>query len=217
MGDFVELLFALIAGFFWLFGSSIFRKRDEGGSYQQPSSSENKEMGNNRESGDSEERQRQIREAIRRKIAERRQQSDSEPVVTLEEDPQKQYREFFDQQKEANESSAYARSMEEEASGETFSWNLEGSTYEQEMQKRLQEIEATKRKAEALKKKAKQKAQIYGSEQSKTAVEQESELFTGSIQSALKNPKNAQAAVVYREILGKPVGLRSPSENGLGV
>ena len=215
MGDIVELLFAIIAGVFWLFGSTFFRKREEDDPYQQPLPSRNKKNGNDRKNDDSEERQRQIREAIRRKIAERRQENEPEPIPAFEPEPryQEEHNKSFEPGKALSEPTAFIEPTEAEA----FSWNIEANTYEQDMEERLQEIEATKRKAEKLRNKVKKITSGDEDTIPSRRSEQDLVLSLGSVKSALKNPKNAQAAIVYREILGKPVGLRRPSENNLNV
>jgi hypothetical protein len=213
MGDILEILFAIVAGFFWLFGGSLFKKRKKSESSEPTSSQPNNEREDDQPFSDQEARQREIREAIRRKIEERRQPSGSEPVVALEPEPQYQdYSESSEPQAEADGSLVYAES----AADETFSWDVGGNAYEQEMQARLEEIEATKRQAEALKKKIKQDTQDYYDTDHHESAEQEHVLSVGAVHSALKNPQSVRAAFIYGEVLGKPVGLRNPSETGLG-
>lgn len=217
MGDIIELLFAIIAGFFWLFGGTLFKSRDEDSSYPQTSSPRNKNKQDDTASDDAEERQRQIREAIRRKIAERRQQGGPEPMVVLEPFEQEpQYPQEQSESFEPREDDSEPAVAKESTGAETFSRGTEANAYEQEMQARLQEIEATKRKAEKLRSKVKQITSDSEDAYSGRRSGQEAALSLGSLTSALRNPKNARAAIVYREILGKPLGLRSSSEDNSG-
>ncbi len=202
MNDIVELIFAIVAGFFWLFGGSLFRKREEDPApptaaqksrTSEPSSNENEQT-----------HQQEIRDAIRRKIAERRQQSDAEPVVILKQEP---YKQTFGQPDQASKPLAYEESVEEEAPEERFSWAAETSPYEKEMQQRLKELEETKRQAEALKKKLTQKTKTGRNGDSKSDAEPRETIYAGSIRSGIKDPRTLRTAFIYKEILGEPVGL----------
>ena len=77
MGDILEIIFAIVAGFFWLFGSSLFKRREVDESSQPTSPQRRNRRESDSLSSEQEARQREIREAIRRKIEERRQQSAS--------------------------------------------------------------------------------------------------------------------------------------------
>ena len=220
MENILEIIFTIIVGFFWFFGGSIFNKREEDESYPQTSSRKNKRTRGNQADSDSEARQREIREAIRRKIAERRQQAEPEPMVAFEPEPQhrEEYRKSNKPQEEVSKPLVFAESAEESVEV-PFSLNIEVNAYEQEMHARLQEIEATERRAEALRSQMKQMAPDSEDTDSGKGFSfgQEPALSLGSVKSALKSPGNARAAFVYKEILEKPMGLRNPSEIGLGV
>ena len=218
MENILEVIFTLVFGFFWLFGSTLFKRRENDESEQPTPPRRRRKSERDQESADSKSRQQEIREMIRRKIAERRQQSDSEPLVVVAE-PEPQYQQQYESVEPQRKMAAPADSVQspKEAIGETFSWNAENNAYEQEMQERLKAIEATRRKAEALKKKVKEVKQgQHGSSQEESASREGALLF-GSVQSALKNPRAVRAAFIYGEILGKPIGLRASSENSLGA
>lgn len=217
MGDILELIFALVVGFFWLFGGALFRQREGDESSQPAAPRQKKQRGGESSSSDPEARQREIREAILRKIQERRQESDSRPVI-LETKPT--YAETAAApQKEVAEPATSIKSAAEKTKEGEFSWEMEGNPYALEMQKRLQEIEATNRRAAALTKEVRQATQDhYAIDRDKSAksAQREVALSVGSARSALKNPENVRAAIVYGEILGKPIGLRNPFESRLG-
>ena len=213
MENILEVIFTLVFGFFWLFGSTLFKRRENDESEQPTPLRRSRKSESDQESSDYESRQQDIREMIRRKIAERRQQSDSEPPVVVAE-PETQNRQQYEsvEPQRRVESSVDSVQSPKEAVGETFSWNAESNAYEQEMQERLKAIEATKRKAEALKKKVKGIKQDQNESSQKDNTSQEGALLFGSVQSALKNPRAVRAAFIYGEILGKPIGLRSSSD-----
>ena len=194
MNDIFELIFALVAGFFWLFGSSFFKRRGEEEPHQ-PTTTQRNSTEEQTPYDAEQTRQQEIRDAIRRKIAERRQQADVEPVVVVRSEPQQR--------------ESYDLPFESEVSEETVYQNLGTSPYEQEMQERLLEIEETKRQSEALKKKLTQqkntdsKGDLDGNRKPQEA------LFSGSIQSILTNSQNIRTAFICKEILGKPVGLQN--------
>jgi hypothetical protein len=214
MEDILELIIAIVAGFFWLFGGSLFKRREEDESYQPTSSQRSNRRKSKSSSNEQEARQQEIRETIRRKIAERRQQSNAEPVLFPEPEPQYQ-RQSTELQEEMNKPPAYASPSDQEATKAPFSLDMGNSHYGQEMQERLNEIESTKRRAEALKKKVKQVTQDHYTIDRRKSSDTKSVLSFGSVQTTLKNPATVRMAFVYSEILGKPVSLRSSSQIGI--
>lgn len=203
MDSILEIIVTIVVGFFWLFGNTLFNKNQE----NPPTTPKRKRKRDSDQTfSEVEARQREIRESIRRKIEERRQQqSESKPVVALEPEPQ----EVID------EPVVFAESVETNME-DPFSENLVGNVYEREMQKRLQEIEATKRKAEALRSKVQSAVPNKGNISERSSKQENLPTF-GSIKSALRNKENVKAAFIYKEILGKPVGLQSQSEIGSGI
>lgn len=206
--EILKVVGGLIFGAIYLFGNQIFKSKDEDA--PRPPTLP-------RQSGDSDDapedyaaRQRQIQEAIRRKIMERRQATSTpasppEPVSAHRE----RHKQVADRHKETHQRAPHVERTPEVDSR----FDTSGNAYEEQMQARLQQIEATKRRAEALKRQA-------GS--SATAAKGKSErkrstrggLLSGSVRSVLRDPGAARTAFVYGEVLGKPVGLRS---SGSGV
>lgn len=203
MESILEIIVTIVVGFFWLFGNTLFNKNQE----DSPTvPGRKKKRGNDQASGDSEARQREIRESIRRKIEERRQQqSEPRPVVAFEPEPQE----------EVHEPVVIAEPVETNTE-DTFSWSLGENPYGLEMQKRLQEIEATTRKAEALRSEVQSKVSDDNTTSNQNSL-QENILTFGAVKSALKNPQNVRTAFIYKEILGKPIGLQNRSEMGSGI
>ena len=119
------------------------------------------------------ERQRKIEEEIRRKIAERRGEEGSrDPLDAPSSNP---------------------------APIQTHS---PLSTYESQMQKRLQRIEATRRRAEKL------KEQIHINQSNNTLEQNLPHAVRGSARTSLRNPSAARTAFIYGEILGQPISQR---------
>jgi hypothetical protein len=212
--EILKVVGGLIFGAIYLFGNQIFKSKeeDETGPPTLP-----------RQSGDSDDgaddyaaRQRQIQEAIRRKIMERRQATAepspaaSEPVAAHRE----RRKEVIERHKETHQRAPHVEPTPEHAEADDrFSWDSSDNVYEQQMQARLQEIEATKRRAEALKRKAGKSAKAYEGQTSRKRSARGG-LLSGSVRSVLRDPGAARTAFVYGEVLGKPVGLRS---SGSGV
>lgn len=216
MEDILQVIFTIVAGLFWLFGGTLFKKRETDDESSPPASSRRRNQRQEDSQNDSEARQREIRESILRKIEERRQQSRPEPVLVPEPKPHYHERQQTEPQKKVSDPTVYRESAKDETAEAAFSWDA-SNEYEQKMQKRLQEIEATKRKAEALKTQLRQTTENHFDTDSKKDTTQNISLSVGSVHSALKNARNVRAAFVYGEILGKPVSLRSSSEGGLSV
>lgn len=208
--EILKVIGGLIFGAIYLFGNQIFKSKDE----DQP-----RPPTLPRQSGDSDDapedyaaRQRQIQEAIRRKIMERRQAASTpasppEPVSAHHE----RHKQVVDRHKETHQRAPHVEANPEVDS--RFSSNASGHTYEAQMQARLQQIEATKRRAEALKQKASRTA-TAAKGQSERRRSARGGLLSGSVRSVLRDPGAARTAFVYGEVLGKPVGLR-PSGSGV--
>lgn len=208
-----KVIGGLVIGAIYLFGNQIFKSKDEG---------ETRPPTLPRESGNSDDasddyaaRQRQIQEAIRRKIMERRQAA-AEPATPPE--PVAVHRErrkaVVERHKETHQRPPHLEPTPErvEADGR-FSWDTSDNVYEQQMQARLQEIEVTKRRAEALRRKAGKSATVSEDHRSRKRSTRGG-LLSGSVRSVLRDPGAARTAFVYGEVLGKPVALR---QSGSGV
>lgn len=208
----------------YLFGGQLFKSKDENeaGPPNLPRPSRESEEASDEYAA----RQRQIQEAIRRKIMERRQGGTEaaaespaveppQPVVVHRE----QRRELVERHKQTQQRTPHVEPTPEvvapipESDGR-FSWDSSDNVYEQQMQERLQEIEATKRRAEALKRQTGTSAISTSKERRSRQRPARGGLLSGSVRSVLRDPDAARTAFVYGEVLGKPVGMR---ESGSGV
>jgi len=206
--DILKTIGTIVFVAIYFFGNLFFKSKDE--DEQRPPTLP-RQRG---EEDGAAERQRQIQEAIRRKIMERRQAAGGatppQPVAQHRE----QHKQVAERQKETYQRAPHVEATPHEtATDERFSWDESDNVYEQQMQARLQQIEVTKRRAEALKRQA-----AASSQSSETAERRQSTvrggLRSGSVRSVLRNPDAARTAFVYGEVLGKPVGMR---ESGSGV
>ena len=207
--DILKLVFSLVFGAIYLFGSQIFKGNKEDNS-QRPENSR-KTGEDDQEVDEQEARQREIREAIRRKILERRSKKDEsvpafeEPLAQSQEHLSEDSRTFKGMESSAADASEPVQKTAK--ADESFSWDVSDNIYEKQMQERLQQIEVTKRKAEVLKQKVGKinlpSVEIDSSE--KTILKG---LPSGSVRSTLRGPRVARAAFVYSEVLGKPLSLR---------
>ncbi|CAA6676440.1 MULTISPECIES: hypothetical protein [unclassified Lentimonas] len=209
--EILKVVGGLVFGAIYLFGNQIFKSKDE--DEQRPPTLP-RQRGEDDEAA---ERQREIQEAIRRKIMERRQAAGgatppapAQPVAQHRE----QHKQVAERQKETHQRAPHVEVTphEDETDGR-FSWDESDNVYEQQMQARLQQIELTKRRAEALKRQA-----SASNRSSETTSSRKSTvsggLRSGSVRSVLRNPDAARTAFIYGEVLGKPVGVR---ESGSGV
>ena len=210
-----KVIGGLVIGAIYLFGNQIFKSKDEDA--PRPPTLPRESGDSDGASDDYAERQRQIQEAIRRKILERRQAAagpratQPEPVAHHRE----QRKQVAERQKETHQRTPHVEPTHQEADTDgRFSWDASDNVYEQQMQERVQQIEATKRRAEALKRKA--GAANQGSDahaHRKSTIS--GGLLSGSVRSVLRDPAAARTAFVYGEVLGKPVALRA-SGSGVG-
>lgn len=202
----------LVIGAIYLFGNQIFKSKDEDG--RRPPTSPRQSGGSGDASDDYAARQRQIQEAIRRKILERRQAT-STPASPLEMPVHREQRkQVVERHKETHQRVPHVEPTPEVVEAdERFSWGTSDDAYEQQMQARLRQIEATKRRAETLKREA--GTSVTAGEAPRSRKRSTSGgLLTGSVRSVLRNPGAARTAFVYGEVLGKPVALR-PSGSGV--
>ena len=206
--EILKVVGGLIFGAIYLFGNQIFKSKDEDTSG--PSTLPRESTG----SDDDAARQRQIQEAIRRKIMQRRQATAAptspEPVSAHRE----RHKQVVEQHKETHQRAPHVEPTPDASEvDDRFSWNTSDNVYEEQMQARLEQIEATKRRAEALRRQARRSTTL-----AKHQVEQvrstRGNFPAGSVRSVLRDPVAARTAFVYGEVLGKPVGLRS---SGSGV
>jgi len=206
--EILKVVGGLIFGAIYLFGNQIFKGKDEDspGAPTLP-----------RESADSDDaaRQRQVQEAIRRKIMQRREAtatptSSPEPVVAHRE----LHKRVVERHKETHQRAPHVEPTPQASTvDDRFSWNTSDNVYEEQMQARLEQIEATKRRAEVLRRQAGRPTTAAKTPNGQSRSTRGS-LPAGSVRSVLRDPAAARTAFVYGEVLGKPVGLR-PS--GCGV
>lgn len=223
--DILKLVFSLVFGAIYLFGGQLFKGNKEDKPQQRPTSQKTNE--DDPAASEHEARQREIREAIRRKIMERRgEKNSSEP--TTQEPALAQNRD------RSVEGSATLESEYPSATGKTvapaqktakaddqttkaddqFSWDISDNVYDKEMQQRLQQIEATKRRAKALKQQIDRRLDPRLQKSDRSRKPTSKGVYSGSIRSTLHNPGAARKAFVYSEILGKPLSLKQSGVSG---
>ncbi|ADE55149.1 hypothetical protein [Coraliomargarita akajimensis] len=219
MDQLFEILIPVIIAAVYFFSNVLNKKNSEEEGPRAPGSYDDGE--------DYDERQRRIQEEIRRKIMERRQQqeeaSSTSPPPIQREVPSQQLtpadhrlrerlretQERMRHKVEADEPPVVvpppmpvAEVPAKEPQG--FSWDTSDNIYEQQLEAQLQQIEATKRHAEALRAKAEgASAKVARRRRSSGAS-----LLQGPVREQLKNPSAARAAIIYREVLGKPKALQ---------
>ena len=211
--EILKVVGGLIFGAIYLFGNQIFKGKDEDtpGAPTLPRES----AGSDDDAEDYAARQRQIQEAIRRKIMQRREAtatptSPPEPVSAHRE----RHKRVVERHKETHQRAPHVEpTPQATAVDDRFSWDTSDNVYEEQMQARLEQIEATKRRAEALRRQAARSTTAAKSPNEQARATRGS-LPLGSVRSVLRDPAAARTAFVYGEVLGKPVGLR-PS--GCGV
>lgn len=162
------------------------------------------------------ERQRRVQEAIRRKIMERRGQMQDQqtqqprPVVIDDLDAprravQERVKERPAQQREVVEA---PHTSAPRAPVPSPTPAVSEDTYELQLEAQLRQIEATKRRAEALRQQAAKAEKKASNGSIRGRSRPISASGFGPVRTTLKNPKAARAAIIYREVLDQPVGLR---------
>ncbi len=221
MENLLEILVPLIFAAVYFFGNLLSRKTEEEDENRPPTLPP--QPSDRGEPENYADRQRQIQEAIRRKIMERRQAASEGAGEAVPADRvaahQEKLKEVHERHKEVHQREPHLEptpGAHEEAPA-VFSWDASDNVYEQEMQARLQQIEATKRRAEALR-------QQSGATPSAAAIPRgvvrdsgrstRRGLLSGPVREVLKNPAAARTAFIYGEVLGQPVSLR---KSGSGV
>ncbi len=205
--EILKVVGGLIFGAIYLFGNQIFKSKDE--DVPRPPTLPRESGGSGDAAEDYAARQRQIQEAIRRKIQERRQAtttpaSSPEPVSAH----RQRHKEVVELHKETHQRAPHVEETPEVVeTDDRFSWDESDNAYEAQMQVRLQQIEATKRRAEVLKRQASRPVKA-SKNQGKQKRSTRGGLLSGSVRSVLRDPEAARTAFVYGEVLGKPVGLR---------
>lgn len=169
---------------------------------------------------DYEQRQRRIQEEIRRKILERRQaveggvmepSQQQRPVVTSPDHAEAKRRRVQERLKQRKERQREvtervhetAEDIHETAGG--FSWDNSGQAYEQVLEAQQARIEETRRQAARLQSQLASRSQQTDSQVTRTRKRRS---YRGPIREKLRDPAAAREAIIYSEVLGKPVGLR---------
>ena len=224
MDNLLEILVPLIFAAVYFFGNLLSGKsEDEGaGPPKLPH-----QPGGHGEAEDYAERQRQIQEAIRRKIMQRRQAATEAQETPEPEAPvivrQQQQKEVREQHKEVQQRKVPeveptpAAPVTSEAPSGAFSWDTSDNVYEEQMQERLQQIEDSKRRAEVLRRQAGLKPAATSANRSAVAERgrrTRGGLLAGPVRKVLRDPAAARVGFIYGEVLGKPVSLR---QSGSGV
>ena len=210
--EIIKVIGGIIFAAIYLFGGQIFKSKDD----EERPTSLPRQNGDEDTADDYEARQRQIQEAIRRKILERRQAAGSaptrpEPVAAQRE----QRKEVVERQEQTQQQLPHVEQVPEPVPVDSpFYWDALDNAYAQQMDERLQAIEATKRRAEALKYQA-DTLRASSSGASRVAKRRvRGGVLSGSVRSTLCDPAAARAAFIYGEVLGKPVSARA---SGSGV
>lgn len=224
--DIFEILVPLIFAAIYFFGNMFSKKsEDDGAPDQAPRPRKGKDP-------KAVERQRNIQEEIRRKIMERRQSEQSEPVRPLaRESAQRDESKVDGRLRERRDEAELRRPQREAAprgpdpeapipfpasrnaapearsSDTAFSWDQSDDIYDNEMQVRLKKLEATKREAEKLKQQSEMGQNPHNTPTSASTVTVGS-LFQGPVIANLRSPNAARAAFIYGEVLGPPVSQR---------
>ena len=164
------------------------------------------------------ERTRQIQEEIRRKIAERRRESQppSQPPPV----PQRAQRtepEPAQARRSAQRTTATARQPEPEPQSPAYGWDHPQRDLQQELRIKAQEAEAARLKAEAARMEA--RARIAKVKPEAVVPMTSANLNLGGtpadfIRSALADPLSTRNAFVFQEVVGTPVALRTEDRIG---
>lgn len=210
--DLLKLVFSLVFGAIYLFGGQIFKGNKEDKPQQRQTS--RKTSKDDPAVNEHEARQQEIREAIRRKIMERRGEKNSsepahqEPSLAQNRDRSVEGSATLENKYPSATGKTVAPAQKTVKADEPFSWDISDNVYDKEMQQRLQQIEATKRRAKALKQQIGRRFDpgLQKSDHSKKSVP--TGLHSGSVRSTLRNPRTARKAFIYSEILGKPLSLK---------
>lgn len=196
MENLLEIIFPLIVAAVYFFSNMFGKREDDGG---QPGRPVNRDL-------DSEEaeRQRQIREEIRRKILERQQKpkAPEAPAVPAGVDAVEQPRSVTPPPMPKVRTAETGTRAEAEP---TFRWEQPATdVYAVQMAQQLQQIEATKRAAERLKvANTVEVDPVAGKRSGGSRV-----CVDLPIKASLRDPAAARRAFIYSEVLGKPVGAR---------
>ena len=205
MENILEVIVPLVFAAIYFFGN-VLSKKGDGAEEDSPGRPVRRSASPEEEAAEA--RQREIQEAIRRKIMERRGNPAEKASAPIEGVPERAAPASSRLPKEP-----LPREVPIEREASTAPPE---NTYEQQMEAHQRRIEATRREAEALRAKALQaeapkalqaeapKA-LQGMSQGKSARSTGS--FSGPLRNSLRNASAARAALIYAEVLGPPLAL----------
>lgn len=206
MENLFEMIVPLVFAAIYFFGNLLSKKEEDA-----PPPRPRRKPPTEAEAAD-EARQREIQEAIRRKILERRGGPKAPPGMPRPAAHPARRRE------PAPEPVAPVPEVPEPVakapSSGGFSWDDSANAYQLQMEEQERRIEATRRQAEAIRKQTSGLAPSAYSR--KTGSRRSGRHYSGPIRSRLNSPAEARDAIIYAEVLGPPPGLggrtRIPSD-----
>lgn len=201
MDNLLEYIIPVIFAAIYFFGNMLSKNSDDEAEPKRPLVEEDPDVA---------ERQRRIQEEIRRKIMERRNATgssgeggrDSRPEPAERPRPELAERTWHHPEQVKGE---HGRDFRSEPAERTRPEPV--SSFDHDLQAKLEQIEATKRRAEKLKKQAHASSAQASSVQSADAPSRRTSL-RGPVRSTLRDPAAARAAFIYGEVLGPPVSQR---------
>ena len=191
MENLLEILVPLIFAAVYFFSNLLSNKSED----QEDSSAPRRPPSSGGERGPAEdlaERQRQVQEAIRRKILERRAAAEEAPSAPL----------AAPQQASRAEPPAHSASP-------VVPQPVAERDYQQAIDARLQQIEASQRRAEALQRAARSKSSSAPYQPRRSGRSAARGAHSAPVRQRVRVPSTARTGLIYAEILGKPVSLRS--------
>ncbi|NCG09145.1 MAG: hypothetical protein GWO81_06210 [Verrucomicrobia bacterium] len=204
MEDLFEILIPLVIAGVYFFGNMLSKKSGDESEEGMPLPRQREPETDPQEA----ERQRQVREEIRRKIEARRGEAPASPAMPIP--PPEPARAVRERTKQTHERVHETQAQKPVAVPVP---EVVESTYDHAMQAQMERIEATRKKAAAL------RAQSAATSRKRLSRERRTSHtggvgLKGPVRLALRNPGAARAAFIYGEVLGAPVGLR---KNGTGA
>ena len=186
----------------WVLGKLFGGQAEEGGAPPPPGKSAPNE--------DQAERARQIQEEIRRKIAERRGQSQPQQQPTPVQ--QRAEPEPAQARRSAQRTATTARQPEPEPQSPAHGWEYANRDLQQELRIKAQEAEAARLKAEAARMEARARIAKVKPEAVVPMAAANTDLSgtpADFIRSAFADPQSTRNAFVFQEVVGTPVALRT--------
>ena len=205
MEDFFDILIPLVIAGVYFFGNMLSKKSgDESGEGLPVPRKREREV-----DPEQAERQRQVREEIRRKIEARRGEAPASPALPIPPpEPARAVRERTKQTHERVHETQAQKPVEVPVP------EVVESTYDHAMQVQMERIEATRKKAAALRAQSAAATKKLARQAGRTSPAGRMGL-RGPVRLALRKPGAARAAFIYGEVLGAPVGLRKTGTGAL--